>query len=154
MTTTDIHIFHKYITEIHIQNLITMYLTKLTKPSLLFKPNKSGIKRFAIYYYSTMYLMPYFYKYNNRLSSTATSAKRETYFRLLINQDKYKYKDVINFLYNKLIDSSNVVKIANETRNTLYRIDIEEEYMNYCLRNNLVNMGSRSISRSRSTSTF
>ena len=132
--------------------IINQFIKNLTEPDKLFKPNKQGIERFTIFYYSHLFLSPNNTYYNKKIVTLAPITVRKNYIYYLINSNKNNKESVINLLYKIINDDKNILLRNGYSQKELVRINIEEEYFNYCLQHNLVNLSSKSIQRSKSSS--
>jgi len=130
-------------------SIIDNFTAKLTNPENLFTINDQGIKRFAIYNYSKLFLNPTG-EYNDRKTIFGTNLQtRQHYFDLLIGYTRFRSKPgVIDYLYNILINRFNKVRLLDKNinasyKNVLYITDIQTEYDSYCLQNSLISFSSK-----------
>lgn len=130
-------------------SIIDTFTAKLTNPEKIFNIKNQGIKRFAIYNYSKLFLNPTG-TYNDRKTIYGTNLQtRQHYFDLLIGYTRFRSKSgVIDYLYNILINGFNKVRLLDKSvdsayKNVQYIIDIQTEYDSYCIQNNLINFSSK-----------
>jgi len=143
-------------------NIIQLFITKLTDANKLFKPDKLGIERFAIFYYSHLFMSPGTVYYNKKQTTRPTIQTRSNYLNYLINYTKSTKISTINFLYRMLINNKNILQKRDTDIDTdidtyqkeLFRINIDEAYFDYCVQHNLINFSSRSKTQSSSSTSL
>jgi hypothetical protein len=130
--------------------IVELFIKDLTDSDKLFKPNKLGVERFAIFYYSHLFLMPETTYFNKQQTTTPTITSRKNYFKYLINFTIINKNSTIKLLFKMLINDKNYLRIKTNLQQEKFRINIHEEYDKYCFQHNLISFSSKS--RSRSTS--
>jgi hypothetical protein len=135
-------------------NIIQLFITKLTDANKLFKPDKLGIERFAIFYYSHLFMSPGNVYYNKKQTTRPTIQTRSNYLNYLINYTKSTKISTINLLYRMLINNKNILQIRRTNQKELFRINIDDEYFKYCVQHKLINFSSRSKTQSSSSTSL
>ena len=128
--------------------IVEVFIISLTDYDKLFKPKKLGIERFAIFYYSHLFLMPETTYFNKQQTTTPTITSRKNYFSYLINFTKMNKNSTIKLLFKMLINDRNILRVNGSYQREKFRINIDDEYFKYCLKNKLINLSSRSKTNS------
>jgi len=132
-------------------NIVELFIINLTDSDKLFKPKKLGVERFAIFYYSHLFLTPNVFYNNKKQSTTPTITIRQNYFKYLISFSKMNKNSIIKLLYKMLINDKNILRIKGKYQQEKFRINIHEEYDKYCIKHNLISFSSKSRSLSSSS---
>jgi len=135
-------------------NIIQLFITKLTDANKLFKPDKLGIQRFAIFYYSHLFMSPGTVYYNKKQTTRPTIQTRSNYLNYLINYTKLNKNSTINLLYTMLINNKNILQIIDTHQKELFRINIDDEYFKYCIEHKLISFSSRTKTQSSSSTSL
>jgi hypothetical protein len=136
-------------------NIIQLFITKLTDANKLFKPDKLGIQRFAIFYYSHLFMSPGTVYYNKKQTTRPTIQTRSNYLNYLINYTKLNKNSTINLLYTMLINNKNILQLRDSTyQKELFRINIDDEYFKYCIQHKLISFSSRTKTQSSSSTSL
>jgi hypothetical protein len=143
-------ILEKVVTPSAFDKIMELFIINLTDSHKLFKPNNLGIERFAIFYYSHLF-MSHDTSYFNKKQTTKPTTKNN-YFNYLINFTKMNKNSTIKLLYKMLINDKNVLLVNGSHQREKFRINIDDEYFKYCLKHKLINLSSRSKTQSSSSS--
>jgi len=141
-------ILEKVVTPSAFDKIMELFIINLTDSHKLFKPNKLGIERFAIFYYSHLFMSHDTSYFNKKQTTKPTITTKNNYFNYLINFTKMNKNSTIKLLYKMLINDKNVLLVNGSHQREKFRINIDDEYFKYCLKHKLVNLSSRTKTRS------
>jgi hypothetical protein len=150
----ELKIILEKVTPSTFDKIMELFIINLTDSHKLFKPNNLGIERFAIFYYSHLFMSHNTSYFNKQQTTKPTITTKINYFNYLINFSKMNKNSTIKLLYKMLINDKNNLLVNGSYQREKFRINIDDEYFKYCLKHKLVNLSSRSKTQSSLSSSY